>query len=302
MRKNLKQVLLFLLLVVIILYGVQYLIDYCYRKRVTNKFTELLTHKTDVEVMIFGSSVAYHQFDPAVIRNVTGLTSYNMGWPGMFFIQYNGLVKEYLDYEQKCKCIVLACDFDNLGKNKLITRPDLFWAYLGNNNVYRSLNDIDYKETFHARYLPGYKMTLLNKAFYTDLFLGSHKTDTLNGYEPMPMPWEQSDTIQPFNARYDEDVFEQLKATIETINKKGIKVVLVIPPVLTDGYKLILNAEQIKAKYRSLAGKNVYFLDYTNDPLCSSKSNFRNFTHLNMAGATMFSHNFAQDLLKIVHD
>ena len=104
-----------------------------------------------------------HQFDPAIIKNVTGLTSYNMGWPGMFFIQYEGLLNEYMDYEKKCKCIVIACDFDNLGRNKLITRPDLFWAYIWNNNVYSSLNNIDYKETFHARYLPGYKLTLLNK-------------------------------------------------------------------------------------------------------------------------------------------
>ena len=262
----------------------------------------MLTHKTDAEIMIFGSSVAYHQFDPSVIDSVTGMTTFNMGWPGMFFVQYNGLIKEYLSYEKKCKCIVIACDFDNLGRNKLITRPDLFWAYLGNNNVYNSLKELEYWKAFRARYMPGYKLTLLNKAFYTDLMLAAHKTDSFRGYEPMPAQWEQSDTIKPFDARYDESVYDEFKTTLQEITGKGIKVVLIIPPVYREGYALIRNGEMIKGKYKSLTAKNIYYLDYTSLSLCETKGNFHNFTHLNYAGASLFSDTFAHDLVKIVHE
>ncbi len=258
-------------------------------------------HQVDDPVMIFGSSVAYHQFDPRIIKDITDSDAYNMGFPGMFFVQYNGLIKEYLSYEKNCKVLVIACDFDNLGKNELATRPDLFLAYLSNPNIYHSMYAIEPRKAFLARYLPGYKLTLQNKAFYTDILLGKQYTNQLSGFEPLDASWEVTKR-EPFNSRYDESVFLQLKETVAEITQKGIKVVFVIPPVYEEGYKLILNAETIKSKYRSLVSNNIYFLDYTSDTLCRSKDNFRNFTHLNSSGATAFSRTFAHDISKIIHE
>lgn len=302
MKKNLNRSLLFLLFLGLLICTVQYSIDYCYRKRVSNKFTRLLTHATDANIMIFGSSVAYHQFDPRPISQVTGKSVYNMGWPGMFFIQYNGLIKEYLTYGHACSTIVITCDFDNLGRNNLITRPDLFYAYLGNGNLYQSLHELEPTKIMLAKYVPGYKLTLLNKPFYTDLMLASHPADTLSGYEPLDMPWEQTRDGKPFNTRYDETVFLELKATIAAILAKGIRVILVIPPVYREGYQMIQNAPMIKSKYQSLVRDSVFFLDYTSDTLCGNKGYFRNFTHLNTRGATLFSYTFAHDLEKIIHE
>jgi len=302
MKPHIKHIALFLVLLLGLVYTIEYGIDTCYKKRVTNKFSLLLKHQVDPQIMIFGSSVVYHQFDPKIINQVSGYSAYNMGFPGMFFIQYNGLIKEYLSYEKQCKAIVIGCDFDNLGRNDLITRPDLFYAWLNNGNIYHSLQEIEHEKIFHARYLPGYKLTLLNKAFYTDMLLSKPLTDTMAGYEPINTTWEPTKANQPFNARYREDVYDQLKATVDEISSKGIKVIIIIPPVYEEGYKLIQNAELIKSKYRSLSNKQVYFLDYTGDSLCRSKENFHNFTHLNATGATVFSHTFAQDLLKIIHE
>ena len=301
MKKNIRPILFFLLTLLVIVYAIQCSIGYCYKKRVSNKFTKVFRHEIDEDVMIFGSSVAFHQFDPKIIKDVTGLSAYNMGFPGMFFAQYNGLMKEYLEYRKQCKAIVIACDFDNLGKNELATRPDLFYAYVNNGNVYRSLYEMEPRKAFCARYLPGYKLTLLNKAFYTDMLIGRRYHDGDNGFEALDSKWEVTKR-EPFNSRYDESVFLKLKETTGEINRKGIKVIFVIPPVYEEGYKLILNAENIKSKYRSLVGKDVYYLDYTDDTLCKSTNYFRNFTHLNSLGATAFSNTFAHDLSKIIHE
>lgn len=301
MKKNIRPILLFLLTLLVIVCAIQWSIDYCYKKRVSNKFTKVFRHEIDEDVMIFGSSVAFHQFDPKIIKDVTGLSAYNMGFPGMFFAQYNGLMKEYLEYRKQCKAIVIACDFDNLGKNELATRPDLFYAYVNYDNVYRSLYEMEPHKAFCARYLPGYKLTLLNKAFYTDMLIGRRYPDGYNGFEALDSKWEVTKR-EHFNSRYDESVFLKLKETTGEINRKGIKVIFVIPPVYEEGYKLILNAENIKSKYRSLVGKDIYYLDYTNDTLCRSANYFRNFTHLNSRGATAFSNTFAHDLSKIIHE
>lgn len=301
MKKNIKPILLFLLTLLVIVGSIQWSIDFCYKKRVTNKFIKVFRHEIDEDVMIFGSSVAFHQFDPKIIKDVTGLSAYNMGFPGMFFVQYDGLIKEYLAYMKQCKVIVIACDFDNLGKNELATRPDLFYAYINNGNVYSSLYEMEPRKAFCAKYVPGNKLTLLNKAFYTDMLLAHRYPEGDNGFESLDTKWEVTKR-EPFNSRYDENVFSQLKETVSEIRKKDIKLIFVIPPVYEEGYKLIMNAEGIKSKYRSLAGKDVYYLDYTNDTLCRSTNYFRNFTHLNSIGAAAFSRTFAHDLSKIIHE
>lgn len=302
MKKNIRPILFFLLTLLVIVYAIQWSIEYCYKKRVTNKFTKVFRHEIDEDVMVFGSSVAFHQFDPKIIKEVTGLNGFNMGFPGMFFVQYNGLIKEYISYQKRCKAIVIACDFDNLGRTNLSTRPDLFLAYLGNNNIYKSMYALESRKAFLARYLPGYKLTLMNKSFYTDMLIAKPYSSTLSGFEPMDNKWEVTHPRKPFISRYDEDVLKMFIATVHDITARGIKVILVVPPVYEEGYKMILNAENIKSKYRSLVGKDVYYLDYTNDSLCKSTSYFRNFTHLNSIGATAFSNTFAHDLSKIIHE
>ena len=260
-----------------------------------------MNHETDAQIMLFGSSVVYNHFNPKIISSVTGLDAYNMGFSGLFYVQYSGLMQEYLSYQKRCKVLIIGCDFDNLGKNEFMTRPDLFLAYTGNKNIYHSFYEIEPRKAFMAKYVPGYKLTLLSKAFYAKILIDKTVIDTNSGYEALTDKWEATKT-QPFNSRYEDHIFELLQTATKEISGKGIKVVFAIPPVYTEGYKLILNAEMIKNKYHSLVGNNVYFLDYTTDSMCTNRNYFHNFTHLNAQGAALFSHTFAQDLIKIIHE
>jgi hypothetical protein len=149
---------------------------------------------------------------------------------------------------------------------------------------------------FKARYIPGYKLTLLNKSFYKDIAFAAKSSDKQLGYDPVDLPWDVADTVKAFKARYNDTIFNELKLTVDEIAAKGIKVVIVMTPVYAEGYKLITNAEEIKSKYRSLVKKNVYFIDYTTDSICTSKEYFHNYSHLNKTGATIFSNNFALKL------
>jgi hypothetical protein len=301
MRKNASSVIVFTVILCCLIYLLQFGIDLSYRSRVKNKFTHLLNHQVDAEIMVFGSSIAHHQIDPEIITKVTSMPAYNMGWDGLFFVQYNALLKEYISYQKKARCIVIACDFENLGKNELITRPDLFLAYLNNEHIYNSLREIEPGKMAKALYVPGYKFTLLNKAFYNALLFPATEKGR-GGYEPVANNnWQVvSDTLKPFKARYNERIYTELKSTIAAITQKGIKVVVVMTPVYEQGYKMITNAEEIKAKYRSLAGNGVYFLDYTQDTLSRSREHFINYSHLNPDGAATFTHTLAKDLQGIM--
>lgn len=278
----------------------QWVLDTLYKRKSEDKISLVMKHAPDAEVMVFGSSVANAQFSPLEIEQGSGRSTYNMGWDGVFFTQYNGLIKEYLSYQQKCKCIVIACDFDNLGKNELITRPDLFYAYLDNKYVYESLHDIQPHPVMLARYLPGYKFTLLKWPYYSHLLFSSHDKNRYLGYIPRHTPWEVTDSSTKITARFNKNVYNKLKATLNIINNQGIKIVLVIPPVYHTGYKLITNAEEIKNYYRALQKDNIFFIDYTTDTICLNRDHFYNFSHMNGDGASVFSKKFAGDLRKIL--
>jgi hypothetical protein len=295
-----KQYILFPLLLLIFLVLLQRTLDTLYKRKSEDKISLIMKHDRDAEIMIFGSSVANAQFSPIEIEQGTGLSVYNMGWDGVFFTQYNGLIKEYLRYQNQCKCIVIACDFDNLGKNELITRPDLFYAYLDNKYVYESLHDIQPQQIALARYLPGYKFTLLKWTYYRHLLYSSRDKNRYRGYIARHKPWEVIDSTTKITGRFDPTVYKKLQQTLSLITQKGIKIILVIPPVYKTGYKLITNAEEIKSYYHALQKGNVFYIDYTTDTICLNRNHFYNFGHMNGDGASVFSKKFAGDLRKIL--
>lgn len=302
MTHQLKKILLFTCIVLASIYLIEYAIDLSYKKRVHFKYNWLLKHEIDREVMIFGSSVAYHQFDPVIIRNTIGRSVYNMGWDGIFFVQYQGLMKELLTYTTKCKYVVIACDFDNLWKNKYITRPDLFYAHLSNKYVYEALHEMEPEKIFRAKYIPGYKLTLLNKNFYQEIFYAWPNDTSINNmvYFPSDKSWDPMNDVKPFYAKCDPEIYASMKQVIASYTKKGIKVILVIPPINKEGYNKVKNPDFIKNKYRALTSSDVFFFDYTTDSLCKSRKYFHNYSHLNKEGANIFSHTFANDLNKVI--
>ncbi len=266
-----------------------------------DKYAQVLNHRLDPDIMIFGPSTVLRHFSPPIIKEVTGLTSWNMGYDGMFFLEYNALIKEFLTYSQHCKYLIIGCN-PYLGKDWIIMRPDFFYSFLGEQNVYSSLHNIDPQPMFLAKYLPGYKLTLLNRSYYWSMAYPPRKPDSLCGYEPITDTGHKfDDFIKPFNEPCDEFVLSELRQTVDKAVQKGMKVILVMPPIYYKGYKLILNAELIKSKYRSMAKDNVYFLDYSTDSISRSVENFQNYSHLNMTGATKFSYTFAHDFLRIIN-
>lgn len=303
MKKTITRILLFAVVLCSVLCSVQYGIDSYYRRKANTKFSRLFAHDIDADIMIYGSSVAYHQLDPVAVGDSTGLRAYNMAWDALFFVQYKALVDEFVSYSKRCKYVVFSCDFDNLGKNALITRPDLFLAFLGNDHVYDALHNIEAGKIWKARHVPGYKLTLLNRSFYHTLAFPLKTPVTDNGYDPITKhEWEVvSDTLKPFRARYDEQVYASMRQTIDELTAKGIKVIIVMPPVYKEGYERILNADSIKAKYAALVRKDVYFIDRTQDTLLSpNKSNFVNYSHLNVHGAEVYSRTLAAEIRDIV--
>lgn len=300
MKTALKYSVLFLVLLAGILYLLQYTLDQLYKKRASDKYALVLNHKIDPDVMIYGPSSTLKHFSPPIIKEVTGYSSYNMGYDGMFFLQFNSLIKEHLTYEKNCKFVVIGCNMF-MGRDYIVMTPKSFYAFLNEYNVYSSLVDIEPRKFFLAKYLPGYKLTLLNKAYYMSILYNAHREDTNHGYEPILDTSHNFETItKPFRQPYDEYVFTTLKSTVNAITAKGIKVVLVLSPIYDKGFQLIINRDTIVSKYQSLANnKDVFFLDYTKDSLCRHPEYFNTNSHMGIKGSEIFSRTFSHDLMTL---
>ncbi len=260
-----------------------------------------MRHELDPDIMIFGPSTVIKHYDPKIIKKLTGYSAYNMGYDGMFSLQSNGLINEFITYTKKCKYVVIG-GIHFLGRDWAIARTDLFYAYLNNENIYQSLYDIEPKKIALARYLPGYKLTLLNKTYYKNLILSP--VDTSEGYEPIrdTVP-DFSDLkpnqLNPAEYKIDGYVVAKIQKSIDDIVKKGMKVIIIIPPIYSGGYHLLPNLDSIIEKYKSMAGQNVVFLNYSKHPMCNEQRYFNNNTHLNILGATKLSEMFSNELIKI---
>ncbi len=299
--KQIKIISVFVLILIGVLYGLQQGLRSLYMSRSNDKVTALEKHQLDYNIMIFGSSVAYHDLNPDILNQTTGYSTFNMGLDGTFIIQYKALIKEYISYTKQTKCIVIGCDFDNLGRNGLITRPDFYHAYLSNKYVMEALSEIE-PSLLKSKYIPGYDLTLYNRRFYSSIFLHSVNPE-IKGFLPVaPTPFV-SLNIKAFKGLYDSAVYKSVRDLVQEIAHKGIKVVLLMTPINKDGYKFLQNAEEIKDKYRALVGENIYFVDHSTDTeFVNTKTYFYNFSHLNTTGADLFSKEFGAELAGIINE
>jgi len=301
MNNNIKKVSVFVIITLAIICILQYGIDYVYKKRSTDKYALLFRHEIDPELMIFGSSTAIKHYNPRVIKKLTGLSYYNMGYDGLFYMQNIPLVKEYLTYVKNCKYMVISCS-PYLGKDWGIMAADFFYPYMTDGPVYKYYHQIEPAKVFKARYVPGYKLTLLNKAFYWRI-VHQPKADTNLGFEGINEINQVFDTIPPYMQIYDEDMLQQIKSLTREVSAKGIKVFLVMSPYYVEADKYMLNMKYILSRYKSIedTSKGIYFMDYTTDTLALHKKYFFSHTHLNAEGNEIFSNTFSHDMMALIN-
>lgn len=277
------------------------------RKGITKYYSggtveKIMLHQLDADIAVFGSSVAWVHFDPMVIENVTGASCYNFGINGANFIQYEGLLKEYLEYSES-KIIVLAGTSTEFIKRESIYEIDRYYDWFGNENVYTSLASIDPLLAWRSRYIPMYDIITLNKKIYRISLRGllgqtySILEREVKGFSPKQRSWKAKEVDGNFLIEVDNEVIKKYQETIIAINRKGKRVVLILAPIYVDGQKSIVNLNEVRKAYQTLAGEENIFLDFTYSEICQNKSFFYNNTHLNAEGAKLFSREFSKKLL-----
>ncbi len=272
-------------------------------------WNDIYNNKINAEMVVYGSSRAWVEFNPKILEDSLNVKIYNFGIDGHnFWLQYLRHL-EYIKHNKLPKEIILAVDIYSLQKRDNLYLHQQFLPYmLGNYNIekytksYKGFRFFDYKIPL-IRYFG--ESTVIKKAFKTSM---SNKIITpfrINGYKGIDNKWtnefELAKTkMKNYNAILDSASVELFDKFLLECNKKRINVYLVYTPEYIEGQKFINNREEIIQLFIKYAKKyDMTYLDYSKDSICYNKDYFYNATHLNKNGSEIFSKNLSSDLLKI---
>ncbi|MFT2007195.1 hypothetical protein ACMA1I_00845 [Pontibacter sp. 13R65] len=272
----------------------------------TGKINQIMLHKVDPDLMVFGSSVAEVGFNSPLLSQELGLYSFNGAVDGTRFQQYKGLVKEVNAFSENAKYIVFGITYFDFIKTNQLTEPSRFYAFINNDNIYQSLYEIDNENVHKVKSIPFYAFTQYTHTYYKNALLGlrSHLTsrtpvDSLFGFVPHKAAWN-ADTAKPAHVqkiKLSPELLNDFKILKEQLNSRERKVIVVFMPMHVSGQRHFSNLKEVVQQISTLADPGLFF-DYTDSSICESTEYFYNQNHLNTRGANTFSAHFAKELEK----
>ena len=314
-KKSIIQLIFFLIVLIII--GL--LLDFIIEKGVkrseiswTGKVNKICSQINEPQIAIFGSSVGEVGISPIILSQQLKKSAYNFSIDGTPFIQYEGLIKEFLNKNEKTEIVVLAEAYFSLSSKNEITEIQRYLANINNDNVYNSLFFIQPDLAWKCRHLPLYKYittdhTYFMNAFdgYKRYFSGNELIDSNFGQRPVDRNWEVDEDLKIKESKYfdiiiDSHIVNKYDFILKKTKNKNKKTFIVLMPVFKLVSKKYTNLEPVRKELYNLAkNNNVTFLDFTTLELCNQKEYFYNSNHLNRKGSSIISNILADSICGI---
>ena len=311
MKKFFKNILLFILLVILLAYPLDLIISNSlknsnYAWGEYNTWNDIYDGKIHSEIVIYGSSRAWRHIDPNLLQIKFGLSAYNLGIDGQNFWLEHLRHKTLLKFNQKPKYIIMSVDLWSLEKRTELYNAEQFLPYMLLNkdiinytSSYKEFTSLDYYLPL-IRYVGNKKavvQSIENSIFFP-------KTESLRnkGYKGWGGVWNNDlsnakQKMKNYEVKLDIDLIKLFDTFLFECKKKKIKVILVYTPEYVEGQSFIKNRKEILNIYENFSKKHkIPFLDYSNNEICAKKEYFYNASHLNKTGAEIFTKILINDL------
>ena len=268
----------------------------------------IIDGKVNSDIVIYGSSRAWVQIDPAMITDSFGVPTYNLGIDGSnFWLQYlrhNLLLK----FNRKPKLIIHSLDIFTLQKKKELSNPDQFLPYmLWNNEMKNSLIGYDGFTffDFHIPLLRYYgKFDAVKTAVKLFIQPDANAAERIKGYQGQNLLWN-SDlekaklAMKTYKTSIDTSSLILFEKYLHDCISDNINVVFVYTPEYIEGQKFTENRSEILCIFQQLSKKyKIPFYDFSNDSISFKKQYFYNALHLNKTGAELFTNKLIDTLKK----
>jgi hypothetical protein len=248
-------------------------------------------NKTNEDILIFGSSTAYHGYIPEIFQDSLEKSCYNVGQNLMNIYFHYALLKSTL-HRYVPKVIILdltAWDFVK-SKDDFEILSELYPFYFSNGDV-KEIVDVSGKTI---------KIKMLSKLYRYNsklLFILKHNINISNrkqmGFIPLFGIWN-NDIVRDTSNGYlnDQFKFSFLDHFISNATEMGSKVIVVASPSFE-----IFTKNQFEELERYLRKKKIDFWNFRNDTsFINHREYFYNVTHLNNTGAEKFTKKIVERL------
>lgn len=272
-------------------------------------FNRVMAGRVNAEIVISGSSRAYVHYDPQIIREITGKSTFNLARNGSHTDVQLAVLKSYLKHNSKPNLVVQNLDMHSFVPTPQdeINDPAEYVPYLAEAELYRPLLRIN-PRVWKWRWIPLYAYVVDDMSFTWLLSLrgltGLNSREFLvDGYSARDTSWTSD--FDRFKAKHPKGVgfgvpesgVRVLEDLIETCQSNHIEVVLVYSPQYYEMLDLVTNRAEIFAKFQEIACRyKVPFWNFSGTDICSKKDYFYNSQHLNKKGAELFSLRLARQL------
>ena len=313
MKRFISNLLLFCLLPLPFLYGLQMIVDSGLKKSnhlLYAEWNDIYNGEINADLIVMGSSRAVYHFSPTILDRDLKLNTYNLGINAWTFPMQNARFKIYLKHNTKPRYIVHSLDLQMFSRREDLFNYQQFLPYLDDDDIKSAAKG--YKGEFGPAqyYFPMFKyngnLDLAAAGFLNFFNLTKTERVTEKGYLGQQLEWDGSFEIfkkkfpdgylQPFDGKVAEEFDEYLNYC----KANDIKVVLVFSPEYFELHPLIVNRKKVMDVFRDFSTKyGIPFLDYSNHPIALNKTYFYNSEHLTKEGAELFTEVLAQDLKKL---
>jgi hypothetical protein len=216
-------------------------------------------------------------------------------------------LRAYLRHNTKPALVIHNLDAYSLQVTHQVYDPGQYVPYLDEPELYAALNSID-PNVWKSRWLPLYGYAVGDSRF--DWLLGikallwPRADDQALGFRPKATPWtedfERFRRSHPagMHVAIEPEGVRQMRALLQLCLDNGIPIVLVYSPEFEPVQSLVVNRDQIFARFEAFSREfGVPLLDYSASAISKSRSYFYNSQHLNAVGASAFSRQLAERLV-----
>lgn len=320
--RNLKELFKELLFVLLFLSGLKAAVWLLYPSNmITRTWKRFYTLKEgEAEILVLGSSRAYATFDPAVIQEITGMSSYILGGNSQNTVQAYFNMKEALRYQRPQVVILEAFSLDNNDNWRYGPNPDRDWKKEANIDGMRfGLPKLEAVKEQYLRHNWSYAMLPVIRChdnwedittIGSNLVFWSGGIRKFSSFRPSVTSMSEETAALYAKAEYNPEEFVISEANERCFHKlaqlckeEGISFYVVMAPMY-DEYIRSVNYESWADKVAALAGsEGVYYLDcnryYGKIGLEARdfEDAFNSWHHLNGTGAAKVSR-FVMEMLQ----
>lgn len=268
---------------------------------VDRRLEYLIEGQINKEVVILGSSRGSRDILAGQIEDETGLSTYNLCYPGSSVEFHDFVLQTLLEFNQHPKILILVVDdsgaFMDGGDRILFRRDRLYplvrYSYIWKEMAQRGYLDNEFASFIVLQRLNKYNFDLRQKAFTP--------IDTMLACGSMPVSWQDKNIDWKYNSNekaypIEEELPEKVRAfqnMIHSCEANGIELVIAFPP----NYKK--PSRSFEDRIRQLSGANVHFHHYdTGNPIYMDKDYFYDTEHLMQEAANIYTDELV-DFLKI---